>query len=59
MNISRGGIQAKAYDPNHLILGDRYEANALIAMEVVEAADVSVFACADVRSCTVILCLGM
>ena len=28
----------RKYDPNHLILGDRYEANALIAMEVVEAA---------------------
>ena len=28
----------RRYDPNHLIFGDRYEANAPIAMEVVEAA---------------------
>jgi len=28
----------RRYDKNHLILGDRYEANAPIAMEVVEAA---------------------
>lgn len=28
----------RKYDPNHLILGDRYEANAPIAMEVIEAA---------------------
>jgi hypothetical protein len=28
----------KRYDPNHLILGDRYEANAPIPMEVVESA---------------------
>jgi hypothetical protein len=28
----------RRYDPNHLILGDRYEANAPIAMEVIEAA---------------------
>lgn len=28
----------RKYDKNHLILGDRYEANAPIAMEVVEAA---------------------
>ena len=28
----------RRYDPHHLILGDRYEANAPIAMEVVEAA---------------------
>jgi hypothetical protein len=27
----------RKYDPNHLILGDRYEANAPIAMEVIEA----------------------
>ena len=29
----------RRYDKNHLILGDRYEANAPIAMEVIEAAD--------------------
>lgn len=28
----------RKYDPNHLILGDRYEANAPIAMEVINAA---------------------
>lgn len=28
----------RRYDPNHLILGDRYEANEPIAMEVIEAA---------------------
>ena len=28
----------RRYDPHHLILGDRYEANAPIAMEVVDAA---------------------
>jgi hypothetical protein len=28
----------RKYDPNHLILGDRYEANAPIATEVIEAA---------------------
>lgn len=28
----------RKYDPHHLILGDRYEANAAIAMEVIEAA---------------------
>ena len=28
----------RKYDPNHLILGDRYEANAPIAMEVIRAA---------------------
>ena len=28
----------RRYDPHHLILGDRYEANAAIAQEVVEAA---------------------
>ena len=28
----------RRHDPHHLILGDRYEANAAIAMEVVEAA---------------------
>ena len=28
----------RRYDPHHLLLGDRYEANAAIAMEVVEAA---------------------
>lgn len=28
----------RKYDPNHLILGDRYEANAPIVMEVIEAA---------------------
>lgn len=28
----------RKYDPNHLILGDRYEANAPIAMEVIYAA---------------------
>ena len=28
----------RRYDPHHLILGDRYEANAPIAMEVVNAA---------------------
>ncbi len=28
----------RRYDPHHLILGDRYEANAMIASEVVEAA---------------------
>jgi hypothetical protein len=28
----------RRYDPNHLILGDRYEANAPIAMEVIQAA---------------------
>ena len=28
----------RRYDPHHLILGDRYEANAAIAMEVIEAA---------------------
>jgi len=28
----------RRYDPHHLILGDRYEANALIPMEVVDAA---------------------
>ncbi len=29
----------RRYDKNHMILGDRYEANQLIAMEVVNAAD--------------------
>lgn len=29
----------RRYDPHHLILGDRYEANAPLPMEVVEAAD--------------------
>lgn len=29
----------KRYDPNHLILGDRYEANALLAPEIIAAAD--------------------
>ncbi len=29
----------RRYDPHHLILGDRYEANAAIAAEVVQAAD--------------------
>jgi len=28
----------RRYDPNHLVLGDRYEANAPIAMEVINAA---------------------
>ena len=28
----------RRYDPNHLILGDRYEANALLTMEVIEGA---------------------
>jgi len=28
----------RRYDPHHLILGDRYEANAPVAMEIVEAA---------------------
>ena len=28
----------RKYDPNHLILGDRYEANAPISMEVIDAA---------------------
>ncbi len=28
----------RRYDPNHLIFGDRYEANATIAMEVISAA---------------------
>ncbi len=28
----------RRYDPHHLILGDRYEANALIAAEVIDAA---------------------
>ena len=29
----------RRYDPNHLILGDRYEANALLAPEIIAAAD--------------------
>ncbi len=29
----------RRYDPHHLILGDRYEANAALATEIVEAAD--------------------
>lgn len=28
----------RRYDPHHLILGDRYEANALLTMEIIEAA---------------------
>jgi len=41
----------RRYDPNHLILGDRYEANAPLPVEVVEAAlpfvDVLSFQCFD------------
>ena len=29
----------RRYDPHHLILGDRYEANAPLPMEIVQAAD--------------------
>jgi len=42
----------RKYDKNHLILGDRYEANAPIAMEVIEAAApyVDVFSFQDFRN---------
>ncbi len=41
----------RRYDPHHLILGDRYEANAPIAMEVINAAKpfVDVFSFQDFR----------
>ena len=41
----------RRYDPHHLILGDRYEANAPLPMEIVEAAKpyVDVFSFQDFR----------
>jgi hypothetical protein len=44
----------RKYDKNHLILGDRYEANAPIAMEVIDAAMpyVDVFSFQDFRNPT-------